>query len=95
MDGWGPKTACTYVRKHGDIDAIRVVLEAKKKRGKKEQMYMDQSARLQLTKSLKQMDIIPNLPKPRIVRQVSEQALKQFFIDWGFISLLKEVRRLV
>lgn len=95
VDGWGPKTACQYVREHGDIDAIITVLEAKKKRGKKEQTFIDQLIRLRLAKSLKQMDMMPNLPKPRALRHNSEESLKQFFIDWGFVSLLKDAWRLV
>jgi len=95
VDGWGPKTACQYVQEYGDVDAIIAVLEAKKKRGKREQAFLDQIPRLRLAKSLKQMDIIPDLPKPRVIRPVTEEALKQFFIEWGFVSLLKEAIRLV
>jgi len=95
VDGWGPKTACQYVRDYGDIDAIEKALMEKKKRGKREQTFLDQMPRLRLAKSLKQMDIMPNLPKPRVCRHLSEEGLRKFFLDWGFASLLKEARRLV
>jgi len=95
VDGWGPKTAYAYVREHGNVDAIIAALQEKKKRGKREETFLEQIPRLRLAKSLKQMDIIPNVPKPRVLRHTSEEELKQFFIDWGFVSLMKEAVRLV
>ena len=94
VDGWGPKTACQYVMEHGDIDAIIAFIESKPKRGKKEQVLLDQIPRLRLAKSLKQMDILPEVPKPRCPPK-DVDALKAFFLEWGFASLLKEAARLV
>ena len=96
VDGWGPKTACKYVEEFGSIDNIIKALEAKpaSKRGKKEQVFLDQIPRLRLARSLKQMDILPSVPKPKCLPKDSKK-LKQFFLDWNFASLLKEVPRLV
>ena len=95
VDGWGLVTACKYVREYGNIDAILAAIQSKKKKGKREQVYIEQIPRLRLAKSLKQMDIIPNLPKPRVLRNTTEESMRKFFLDWGFASLLKEAARLV
>ena len=96
VDGWGPTTACKYVREHGDIDAIKAAIEAKdeKKRGKREKDYLKQWERLQLAKSLKQMDILPNLPKPRCPPRDAKD-VRKYFLEWSFASILKEDWRLV
>lgn len=93
VDGWGPVTASKYVCEHGDIDAIKEFLESKKKRGKKEDVYLEQWERLILAKSLKTMDLIPDLPMPRIMHPVDLKSVKQMFLDFGFASLLKEAWR--
>jgi DNA polymerase I len=96
VDGWGPKTSYAYVSKYGDIDSIIAFIESKAagERGKKEQVLLEQVPRLRLAKSLKQMDIIPEVPKPRCPPRDAD-AIKSFFLEWGFASLLKEVDRLV
>jgi DNA polymerase-1 len=95
VTGWGPKTANQYVAEYGDCDAIRDAILAKKKIGKREQTYLDQHERLMLAKSLKRMDIIPDVPRPRIRHGRDEKALKKFFIEYGFMSLMKDAWRLV
>jgi DNA polymerase-1 len=94
VDGWGPKTSCQYVTEHGGIDAIIAHIQGKAKRGKKEQTLLDQIPKLRLAKSLKQMDILPEVPKPRCPPR-DPKALEKFFLDWSFASLLKEISRLV
>lgn len=97
IDGWGPKTANQYVTEYGDCDAILEALQSKpeKKRGKREQTYIDQYDRLMLAKSLKRMDIIPEVPMPRIRHTIDENDLKRFFMKFGFISIKKDIWRLV
>ena len=95
VDGWGPTTACKYVAEFGDIDAIRAAIEGKKKLGKREQTFLDQQPRLKLAKSLKRMDMIPDLPRPRILANFAEADVKRMFLEWGFASLLKDARRFV
>ena len=92
-EGWGPVTACKYIREFGDVDAILKALRGKQKLGKKEQKFIESEARLVLAKSLKRMDVIPNLPRPRITRPVTEDAVKAYFLEWGFASLLKDAWR--
>jgi len=96
VDGWGPTTACKYVREHGDIDAIKAVIEAKpeKKRGKRERDFLEQWERLLLAWSLKKMDMLPDLPKPRCPPR-DEKAVRKYFLEWSFASILKEAWRLV
>lgn len=95
VDSWGPVTAIKYVKEHGGIDAIVKAVEAKEKKSKKEEALLASIPRLKLARSLKAMDVIPNLPKPRICRDISEKSLEQYFLEWGFASLLKEIWRLV
>ena len=90
-------TANKYVAEFGDCNAIRDALLAKpeKKRGKREQVYLDQQERLILAKSLKSMDIIPDIPQPRIKHNVTEAELRKFFVSFGFMSIMKDTWRLV
>lgn len=94
VDGWGPKTASDYVTELGGIDAIIAHIQSKDKRSKKEQTLLDQIPRLRLAKSLKRMDILPEVPKPRCPPR-DEDTLKKFFLEWGFASILKEASRLI
>jgi 5'-3' exonuclease len=95
VDGWGPKTANQYVAEYGDCDAIRDAILAKKKIGKREQTYLDQHERLVLAKSLKRMDIIPNVPRPRFMAPLTEKELRNYFLKFGFASILKDTWRLI
>jgi DNA polymerase-1 len=97
VDGWGPKTANQYVSQYGGCDAILEALLAKpeNKRGKREQTYIDQFERLMLAKSLKGMDIIPDIPMPRIKKSLKEEDLKKFFMRFGFMSIKKDIWRLI
>lgn len=93
VDGWGPVNACKYVAQYGDIDAILDALRAKSKRGKREDTFLEQEEKLRLAKSLKRMDEIPDLPKPRVLHSVTEEDVKTMFLQWGFSSLLKDAWR--
>ncbi len=95
VDGWGPVNASKYIREFGDIDAILAALKAKAKRGKREDVFIAQEARLRLAKSLKRMDVVPNVPMPRVLRKFAEDDVKQMFIEYGFASLMKEAWRMV
>jgi DNA polymerase-1 len=94
VDGWGPVTACKYVKEYGGIDAIIAAVQTKEKKSKKEEMLLASIPRLLLAHSLKSMDVVPNLPKPRIQQPFDAKALEQYFLEWSFASLLKEIPRL-
>jgi len=93
VEGWGPVTACKYVTEHGDIHAIRAFLESKKKRGKREDTFLEQWDRLLLAMSLKRMDVVEELPMPRIKRIIKKSDIEKMFLEFGFASLLKEAER--
>lgn len=95
VDGWGNKTAFKYVQEFGGIPEITAALEAKNKRGKREDTFLAQQERLQLAKSLKMMDIIDELPMPRVVQKFDEKDVKKMLISWGFASLMKDAWRFV
>lgn len=96
VDGWGPTYACRYVKEHGSVEKIREFIASKGgKLGKREQKFLDSSDVLDLALSLKGMDIIKALPTPHDEDTKDEQALKDYFLEWGFASMLKEARRLV
>jgi DNA polymerase-1 len=99
VPGWGPVTACKYVREWGTLEQIIAVLENKVKAGsklaKKEQVLLAHVPRAMLAKSLKRMDNIPNLPKPRVMRKYDVKEVEQYFLTFRFASLLKEAWRLV
>lgn len=90
VDGWGPVNACKYVSEYGDIDAILEALRNKKKRGKREDVFLEQEERLRLAKSLKRMDVIEELPMPRVMRKPDKKDIESMFLEFGFASMLKE-----
>jgi len=94
VDGWGEKTALKYVEKYGDVDAVLNAIKNKIKRGKKEEKLLDSEDIMRVAKSLKQMDIVPSLPKLRFSGVYSGSNLKKIMMSYGFITLLKDVWRL-
>jgi len=94
VTGWGVKNATKYVAEHGDIDAILAALRDKPKRGKREDVFLEEEPRMRLAKSLKQMDIVENLPMPRTTNAVTEEAVRRMFLEWGFASIKKDAWRL-
>lgn len=94
VDGWGPVTACKYVQEYGNIESIISAVQAKEKKSKKEEVLLASIPRVRLARSLKAMDVIPGLPKPKCL-PMDSNALEQYFLNWGFASLLKEIWRLV
>lgn len=94
VEGWGPVTACKYVNEYGNVESIISALQANEKRSKKEQVLVDSIPKLRLARSLKAMDIVPNIPKPRDMPK-NAAVLEQYFLNWGFASLLKEIPRLI
>lgn len=93
VDGWGPVTATKYICEHGSLDCILKAVEAKAKKSKKEETLLKQVERLRLARSLKQMD---SIPVPQIVMPtVTEDQLKAIVMEWGFISISKDLWRLV
>jgi DNA polymerase-1 len=93
--GWGPKTACKYVKEFGTVEKIIEAVKAKEKQTKKEQTLLNSIPRAMLAKSLKRMDFIPNLPRPRVLRKCDPAELERYFLTFRFASLLKDVWRLV
>jgi DNA polymerase-1 len=95
VDGWGRVYANRYVAEHGNIDSILKFLKDKEKRGKREDVFIEQEERLRLAKSLKRMDIVPDLPMPRIKRALNEKDVRSMLIEYGFASIMKESWRLI
>lgn len=95
VDGWGPVTANKYVSQYGTVDQIVEAVRAKSKKTKKEQVLLDSGERLALARSLKAMDVVPEVPKLRFVRRYLAEPVEAYFIENRFASLLKDVHRLV
>jgi hypothetical protein len=93
-EGWGPVTACKYVKEFGGLEEVILAVQAKEKKSKKEQVLLESIPKVRLARSLKAMDVIPNVPKPRIVKPISAKEIEKYFLEWGFASLLKEIWRL-
>lgn len=88
-DGWGPKTACRYVKEFGGLDNVLSRVADKKKRGKRESDLLNCIPRLRLARSLKGMHVIPVVPDIVPERKLVEP-IKNMFSSWGFLSLLKD-----
>jgi len=97
IEGWGPKTSGDYIRQYGCfeniITAIQEKVTIKAKLSKKEQTLLASIPRFHLARSLKKMDDVKQLPTPYCDYK-DEQSLYQKFIEWGFMSLLKDVKLL-
>ena len=94
VEGWGPKTSCDYVRQYGSIESILDAIRAKEKQSKKEQKLLENLVRMKLARSLKQMDEIQYVPR-LICPNKESQPLYQKFLEFGFMSLLRDVKLLV
>lgn len=92
--GWGLVWANKYVQQYGDLDSILTALKNKEKRGKKEQDLLDHEVQARLSKSLKKMDFVPDLPKLRKLELPNLEALKSYFLEHSFASLLKDAEKL-
>ncbi len=90
--GWGPVNSIKYIRDYGDLSSVMSAVTAKEKRNSKEESLVSNIARVRLAQSLKRMDIIPELPP--LESRPNEEALRDFFLNMGFASLLHDTRRL-
>jgi DNA polymerase-1 len=93
VDKWGPKTTYKYVQEYGGIQAIWDVLTEKDKPSKTEQRFLDSDVRLELARSLKQMDEVPGLPRTRVLHVPDPKAVEAFLLRFGIASMLKDVWR--
>lgn len=93
VDGWGPKTTGEYIRQYGSYENIVEAIKAKPKLSKREQTFLASGERFLLARSLKHMDEMTHIPMPRCEPR-DPKALYQKFIDFGFVSILKDVRLL-
>jgi len=95
IPGWGPVMANKYIRECGSLEGAISAIKEKPKRGKKEQVLLENEERARLCYSLKKMDMVPDAPKIRMRKRASEEGLKKWFLSKRFASLMKDVRRLV
>lgn len=95
IPGWGEKTAIKYVIEYGDVESVFKAISAKNKKSKKEEALMANGERLAVAKSLKKMDMVPYLPKLRFTKEYKKTELEKFLIEYKFITLMKDVWRLV
>ena len=78
VDGWGKVTANKYVKEFGNLDNIIKCVSEKQVKSKKELKLLESIPRVRLAKSLKQMDIVPNLPRPKCEPKDSELVYKKW-----------------
>ena len=95
VEGWGPVTACKYVREFGCLEQIIEAVQAKPKKSKKEQVLLNSIPRAMLAKSLKRMDMIPNLPRTRVLKHYDAKDLEKYFLEFRFASMMKDIWRLI
>ena len=95
LPGWGQKTACKYVRQFGGLEEVIKGVQDKEKRGKKEEVLLEHIPRMRLARSLKAMDMVPNIPKLRFMRKFEIKPIKKFFLEYNFVSLLKDAGSLI
>jgi hypothetical protein len=90
VDGWGPKTACDNVRAYGDWRSVVAAVRGKPKKNKKEQKLLDSLDIVGLAYSLKKMDEIGNIPRPKCESR-DGKLLYGKFLELGFMSLLRDI----
>ena len=94
-EGWGPVTTHKYVREFGGLDAVLEAVRNKPKKSKKEEVLLASEPKMRLARSLKKMDLIPDLPRPRVCRLIDKKVVDRFFIEHGFLSLMRDSWRFV
>jgi len=95
VPGIGPVNACNLIREYGTYDKVIAGLQAKPKRGKKEEEILKHIERIRLAYSLKKMDMVPFVPRLRYHGAYDESKVTEFFLRFRFVSLLKDVKYLV
>jgi len=95
VSGWGQITANKYLIKYGSLAGIKTALQSQEKKSKKEIDFLASADRLQLALSLKQMDRVPCVPRLRTRGPYDRKKIEEFFIGFGFASLIKDTGRLV
>lgn len=95
IPNWGPVTALKYVREFGTVEDIIAAMKEKAKRTSREEALLQHIPRIMLAKELKRMRVIPNLPRPRVLRELSKDDLEKYCLTFGFASLLKDLWRLI
>ena len=92
---WGPKTTFKYVAEFGDMDSVITAVQAKPKRTNREESLLSHIERVRIARSLKQMDIVPNLPELMYNGDFNVNAIKSIFAKFGFVKLMREADWLV
>jgi len=87
---WGPKTTIKYVVEHGDLDSVLAAVQAKPKKSKRENSLLSHIKRVRIAKSLKQMDIVPDLPELHYEGEFNINAIKSIFAKFGFVKIMRE-----
>jgi DNA polymerase-1 len=95
VPGIGQVNACRLILEYGSYEKVIEGLRAKEKRGKREDEILKHEARVHLAYSLKKMDMVPFVPRLRYHGSYNEEAVKEYFLQFRFASLLKDVRYLV
>lgn len=96
--GWGDVTSLKYVKEHGTVETLITFLQAKQNRSKKEDALVGCVDRLTVAKSLKSMDIVPELPqidRESNLKTLNKKELHDFFIQNGFVTLMTSEGRLL
>ena len=95
VEGWGPVTTNKYVREFGGVDNILTAVALKDKKSKKEQKLLSSVDRIRVAKSLKQMDEIEFIPKIRVTHKCEKSLVEKYFLNYRFVTLVKDIWRLI
>lgn len=90
LNGWGKKTTFKYVAEFGTIERITSAIKEKEKKSKLEEKFIENAELLSYAKRLKQMYMLDNLPVFNGEKKPID-GLKQYFMNFGFASLLKDL----
>ncbi len=87
--GWGDVTSLKYLKQYGTMENVLEEVEKKEIKNKKELTLLSFKDRLKIAKSLKQMDVVEDLPEIEDYKEnLNNGDLRKFFIDNGFMSLV-------
>lgn len=97
IDNWGLKTAMEHIKEHGSIENIEKFIKAKpsKKLLKRDLNFLASSDKIRLAKSLKRMDLIPDIPEIEKITKKERKPLVDSLIKYKFTSIIGDINAIL
>jgi len=97
IDQWGLKTAMEHIKEHGSIENIDKFIKAKpeKKLLKREVNFLASESKVRLAKSLKQMDMVVDIPDIEKIAKKERKPLVDLLLKYKFASIIGDINAIL